>query len=81
MNSFSVLIARDAVVIHGVVGIRPLGEYNGWLLLTENKKNYIFEDVHSDNGFYLEYFNDCFDEIPDYCTVLDYRVGTKEVSE
>lgn len=81
MNSFSVLIPRDGVVIHGVVGIRPVGEYNGWLLLTENKKNYIFEDVHSDNGLYLEYFNDCFDEIPDYCTVLDYRVDTKEVSE
>lgn len=28
MNSFSVLIARDAVVIHGVVGIRPVGEYS-----------------------------------------------------
>lgn len=81
MNSFSVLIPRDGVVIQGVVGIRPVGEYNGWLLLTENKKNYIFKDVHSDNVLYLEYFNDCFDEIPDYCTVFDYRVHTKEVFE
>lgn len=81
MNSFSVLIPRDGVVIQGVVSIRPVGEYNGWLLLTENKKNYIFKDVHSDNSLYLEYFNDCFDEIPDYCTVLDYRVAIKEVSE
>lgn len=81
MNSFSVLIPRDGVVIQGVVGILPVGEYNGWLLLTENKKNYIFKDVHSDNVLYLEYFNDCFDEIPDYCTVLDYRVDTKEVLE
>ena len=58
MNSFSVLIARDAVVIHGVVGIRPFGEYNGWLILTENKKNYIFKDIHSDNEILTEYYNE-----------------------